>query len=103
MSKKSVWTVLISIIAVTISYSILVGFGYSKTSLTLYGDRAEATVNGINTPISAAPIIYKNKTYVPADDILKLCGFTLGWDTSSNSTVAVREGKTNHIVYGTKY
>ena len=102
MSKKSVWTVLISIIAVTISCSILVGFGYSRTSITFYGDKAEATVNGVNTPISAAPIIYKNKTYVPADDILTLCGFTLGWDTSSNSTVAVRDGKTNHIVYGTK-
>ena len=102
MSRKSVWSVLISIIAVTISCVILVGFSYGKTSITLYGEKAEATVNGVNTPISAAPVIYKNKTYVPADDILTLSGFTLGWDAASNSTVAVRDGKTNHIVYGTK-
>ena len=102
MSRKSVWSVLISIIAVTISCVILVGFSYGKTSITLYGEKAEATVNGVNTPISAAPVIYKNKTYVPADDILTLSGFTLGWDAASNSTVAVRDGKTNYIVYGTK-
>lgn len=102
MARKSAWSVLISIVAVTISCVILVGFSYGKTRVTLYGEKAEAMVNGVNTPISAAPIIYKNKTYVPADDILKLCGFTLGWDTSSNSTVAIRDGKTNHIVYGTK-
>ncbi len=102
MSKKSIWTVLISVIAVTISCITLVGFSYDKTSMTLYGEKAEATIDGENIPISAAPIIYKNKTYVPADDILTLCGFTLGWDASSNSTVAVRDGITNHIVYGTK-
>ncbi len=102
MSKKSIWTVIISIVAVTISCITLVVFGYGKTSVTLHADRAEATIDGVNTPVAAAPIIYKNKTYVPADDILRLCGFTLGWDTSSNSTVAVRGGKTNHIVYGTK-
>ncbi len=102
MSKKSIWTVIMSILAVTISCITLVVFGYGKTSITLYGEKPEATVNGVNTPIASAPILYKNKTYVPADDILRLCGFTLGWDTSSNSTVAIRDGKTNHIVYGTK-
>lgn len=73
-----------------------------KTGITLYADHAAATKNDIDTEIAAAPIKYKYKVYVPADDVLKLCGFTLGWDPSSNSVVAARDEHVSYIVYGTK-
>ncbi len=80
----------------------LTSLGDNKISMTLYADRAEATIDDVTYPISAPPVIVNNKTYIPSDDILTLCGFTLGWDESSNSSVAVRGKHTNHIVFGTK-
>ena len=79
----------------------LTSLGGDKVTVTLYTDRPEAKVNDTVHTTQGVPFLYDNKTYVPMDDILTLCGFTLGWDSNSNSTVAAREKDLHHIVFGT--
>ena len=94
---------IIAIISILLILLIpLTSLGDRIISMTLYADRPVATIEEIDYPISGTPILIGDKTYIPADDILKLCGFTLGWDDSSHSTVATRGKHTNHIVFGTK-
>jgi len=71
-------------------------------AIALYGDRATAVKDDVEIPVAYSAIMYKNKVYVPADDTLKLLGFTLGWDNNSNSIVASRDNHINYIVCGMK-
>lgn len=102
MRKRNIVILYIIIVAILTCCFTMITSGYEKISMTLYADKAVATIDNKDYEISASPVIYKGKTYVPTDDILKLCGFTLGWDSASNSVVAVRKEHTNYIVYGTE-
>lgn len=102
MKKKQFLCALLAITLIFILIIPLTSLGQHKISMTLYADKSEATVDEVNYPIDGTPVIYKHKTYIPLDDVLSLCGFTLGWDPNSNSTVAERGRHKHHIVFGTE-
>lgn len=102
MNKKTAAYITLAVVILLVACFSAVTFGNEKNTLTFYADRPEATVNGVDYSIIAPPILYKYKTYVPVDDLLIKSGFSVGWDTSSNSTVAVRGNDTYYMVYGTK-
>ena len=102
MIKKYYIHIIAVITVITILLIPLTSLGDNKISMTLYADKAEATIDEVTYPLKGTPVIIEGKTYIPAEDILTLCGFTLGWDDSSHSAVAVRGKHTNHIVFGTE-
>ena len=93
---------IVSIATAAIFCAFLNTHGSERFSVLFYSDKPVAVKDDVEYSVAAAPVVYKNKLYVPSDDILRLCGFTLGWDGTSNSTVAVRGDHTNYIVFGTK-
>lgn len=89
-----------AVCAVAISAALICATGTSADSgsLMLYGDRAAITMNETEIPTASAPIIYKNNLYVPVDDILKACGFGMGYDASVPSVIAEKDGIVSHII-----
>jgi len=92
--------ILITITALMLSLVLFSALNTSADSgsFMLYGDKPIITMNETDIPIAAAPIIYKNNLYVPVDDILKVCGFGMGYDATVPSVIAQKDGITSHII-----
>lgn len=67
-------------------------------SFTLYSDQAVITMNDIDIPTESEPIVYKNSLYIPIDNILKACGFSMGYDASIPAIIAVKDNVTSYII-----
>ena len=79
------------------------GSVFADNAMTFYGDRAVVTYNDIDYTTAGTPYLSDGNIYVPADDVLKYCGFTLGWDESIKSIVAVKDDVVTYIVLNTNY
>lgn len=66
--------------------------------LSLYADSMEFEVGGQRYPLSEEILLYYSNVFIPLDDILPKCGFTLGWDNSICATVAVKDNVESYII-----
>ena len=55
------------------------------------------TADGISMNTAGKPFSYKYNTYVPADDVLRGTGFSLGWDSGRSAVVAIRDDVCSYI------
>jgi len=76
---------------------------HAQNAMTLYADKPVITHDGVDQEVAGIPYKIGYNIYIPADDVLKRCGFTLGWDDSIKSIVAVKNDVTTYIVLGTNY
>ncbi len=76
---------------------------HAQNAMTLYADKPVITYNGEDLQSGGIPYLYSGNVYVPADDVLRCCGFTLGWDDSIKSIVAVKNDVVTYIVLNTDY
>lgn len=66
--------------------------------LALYAAEKKFDVNGNPYELGDDILLYYSNIFMPVDDILPKCGFTLGWDASLPATVAVKDGVTSYII-----
>jgi len=66
--------------------------------LSLYADELRFEVNGISYPLSDEILLYNSNVFIPIDDILPKCGYTLGWDGELCATVAVKGDTKAYII-----
>lgn len=66
--------------------------------LTLYANERRFDVNGISYQLQDDILLYYSNIFLPVDDILPQCGYTLGWDGSLPATVAVKDDVTSYII-----
>jgi len=55
--------------------------------LNLWIDQNKASVNEENVDLPAAPVIYKNKTYIPAAFVARSFGKKVAWDSYTNKVI----------------
>lgn len=66
--------------------------------LSLYAETNEFEVEGKRFSLSEEVLLYYSNIFIPFDDILPKCGYSLGWDNSIRATVAVKDGVTSYII-----
>lgn len=66
--------------------------------LSLYLNENRFLVNGKEYPLTGEILLYYSNVFVPIDDVLPACGYTLGWDSSINATVALKDNVTSYII-----
>ncbi len=66
--------------------------------LALYADEKKFDINGVAYELGDDILLYYSNIFIPVDDILPKCGFSLGWDASLPATVAVKGGVTTYII-----
>ncbi len=97
---KKIFKTLLAALAIT---SVFGATASAYTSMTLYADNPIVTHNGTDQAIAGTPYRLGYNVYVPADDVLARCGFTLGWDNDIKAIVAVKDDVVTYIVLGTNY
>lgn len=67
-------------------------------TLTLYAGERKFDINGTVYPLEDDVLLYYSNIFIPVDDVLPKCGYSLGWDSSLSATVAVKDGETSYII-----
>lgn len=57
-------------------------------------------INGEVYDFKDAPFKQDGDVYVPLDEALPACGYTLGWNASINGTLCEKEGMPNSVIFG---
>ena len=70
---------------------------HASDSITLDYGSAAAKVGDNVVVMAGAPFLYANNVYVPADDILRMSGFALGWDNGRRAVSAYKDGVLSYI------
>lgn len=72
-------------------------FGYGN-SINLYWEEPTAEINQNVVQLNVGPLRYQRNTFVPVDDMLKACNYTLGWDFDLNAVTAYKDGVISYII-----
>lgn len=67
------------------------------TKVVLKIDKNTASVNGSTLTLDVAPIIYKNRTYIPARFVSQSFGMKVFWDATSNTALIRDEAGFNQV------
>lgn len=64
----------------------------------------EITKTGLNIDgtiydFADAPFVQDGDVYVPLDEALPACGYTLGWETSMNGTLCEKDGSPDSVIF----
>ena len=97
---KKVLKFLSAMLVILTTFSSVVS---AHNAMTIYADKPVITHNDVDFTTAGVPYLINGNIYVPADDVLKYCGFTLGWDDSIKSIVATKNDISNYIVLNTNY
>lgn len=71
---------------------------HERNVLSLYANERKFDINGVSYELSDDILLYYSNIFIPVDDILPKCGFTLGWDGSLPATVAVKDNVISYII-----
>ncbi len=72
-------------------------FAYGN-KIQMYWGQPYAEINSNNVSLTNQALRYQRTTYVPVDEMLRICGFTLGWDSSLNAVTAYKSGVISYII-----
>lgn len=86
-------TVFIAYIAM-LSVSV---YGYGDT-VSMYWDKPSAKMYSKEYFLSSTPVRHNKVTYLPVDDTLKVCGFSLGWDSNISAVTAVKGNVCSYVI-----
>lgn len=96
------WILLVVAIAIaviispeTVSHS---SADFETDTLTLYAGEKKFDVNGTEYPLQSEVLLYYSNIFIPLDDVLPKCGYSLGWDASLPATVAIKDDVTSYII-----
>lgn len=102
IKKSVVRLVLVAIIAFSIIISPVTIFHGSAdikiNTLTLFAGERKIDINGTEYPLEDDVLLYYSNIFIPIDDVLPRCGYSLGWDSSLPAVVAVKDGVTSYII-----
>ena len=87
---------ILSLLMILIILSVSV-FGYGNT-IYMYWDKPHAKMYSTEYTLSSMPVRYGKVTYIPVDDALKVCGFSLGWDSAVNAVTALKGNTFSYII-----
>ena len=90
---------ILSLLMILIILTVSV-FGYGNT-IYMYWDKPQAKMYSTEYTLSTMPVRYGKVTYIPVDDALKVCGFSLGWDSSINAVTALKGNVFSYIIVNT--
>ncbi len=72
-------------------------FAYD-TQIYMHWGESCAQINQQSVALSTPPLRYNKTNYVPVDDMLKISGFTPGWDSAIGAVTAYKNGVISYII-----
>ena len=104
MKNKKMFIKIITVLCLVFSVLVSPSTVYHTSAehkgdvLSLFANEKRFEINGESYPLSDDILLYYSNIFIPVDDILPKCGFSLGWDASLPATVAVKDNVYSYII-----
>jgi len=87
------------IIAAVITLIIIItAFSASSSSNIIVKEGStDIEVDGTKGELSTVPFVFRGEVYLPVDDVLPLCGVSMGWDAETSEIVCQKKNKEYRI------
>ncbi|MBQ3427290.1 MAG: hypothetical protein IJH37_09125 [Clostridia bacterium] len=86
-----------TIAVIAAAFTLTTGAVRAADAVTFNYNSKTARVDDETVETQGAPFLYANNIYVPVDDILKLTGFSLGWNGEKGAVTAYKNGTLSYI------
>lgn len=95
--KGKAMIVLLGAVVAALVLVLAIGSSTRGRKIEISGSTTEFFVDGDEFKFTEEPFICDNEIYLPVEDILPLCGYTLGWDDEKGAVTATCDNKTTYI------
>lgn len=95
--RKKAFVVLLGAIIVAIILALVVFMSTRGRTIEITGSTTTFFIDDEEFRFTKEPFICDNEIYLPVEDILPLCGYTLGWDESKGAVTATIDKDTTYI------
>lgn len=91
--KITMKKIVILAIVITLIIIITAISASSSANITVNEGSNVVEVDGKTAELSVNPFVFRGETYLPLDDVLPLCGVSMGWDGGTSEIVCQKNGK----------
>lgn len=96
-TRKKAIAVLVGAVIIAIILAVVVFTSVSGRTIEITGSSTTFFIDEEEFRFTKEPFICDNEIYLPVEDILPLCGYTLGWDDEKGAVTATNEKDITYI------